>query len=334
MSMIETENLTKRFPCSVATARRGCATDTSRPAGQDGLGWFTAVDHVSLDVAAGEILALLGPNGAGKTTTIRMLASILRPSEGRGRVAGFDLVRQARQVRQAVGLLTEFPGLYLRMRADDYLAFFGQLQGLSAPQIQARVGLLTERFGLAEVRRQRIAEFSKGMRQKLALIRAMLHDPALLLLDEPTSAMDPLSAKLVRDAILELRDERRTILISTHNLVEAELMADRIAVIRRGQIVALNTPPRLKSELLGLPLLELRLSRPLDGLPAGQVVADLIQVEAQGDTWFHYRTASPETTNPAIVARLTQSGAQIVTLRELPRSLEDVYLHIVESAEG
>jgi ABC-2 type transport system ATP-binding protein len=327
--MIETENLTKRFPCSTTGEDRGCAPLDEGRAGDEALTWLTAVDRLTLQVPAGEILALLGPNGAGKTTTVRMLASILKPNAGWARVAGFDTVREARQVRHAVGLLTEFPGLYLRMRADDYLAFFGQLQGLTAPEIRRRTERLTERFGLAEARRQRLAEYSKGMRQKLALIRAMLHDPELLLLDEPTSAMDPHSAKLVRDAILDLRGDQRTILICTHNLTEADLLADRIAIIRRGQIVALDRSEQLKARLLGPPLLEVRLAHSLDGcLPT---VADLVEVEAWGDSWFRYRTPHPERTNPAVLARLAEAEAQVLTLSEVPRSLEEVYLRIVES---
>jgi ABC-2 type transport system ATP-binding protein len=334
--MIETQNLTKRFPSSIASAQQtgmpvGSAVIVSKA---QNLGWLTAVDGITLDVPTGQILALLGPNGAGKTTTVRMLAAILQPSDGWARVAGLDTVREARLVRQAVGLLTEFPGLYLRMRADEYLCFFGQLQGLAEGQMRRQIDALMERFGLAGQRRQRLAEYSKGMRQKLALIRAMLHDPPLLLLDEPTSAMDPHSAKLVHDAILNLRDERRTILICTHNLAEAELLADRIAIIRRGQIVALDTPERLKSQLLGPPLLELRLAHPLDGTMRDGLAQLDIQVEAWGDTWCRYRTPSPETTNPAIVARLTGMGAQVVTLSELPRSLEEVYLRIVGDAHG
>jgi ABC-2 type transport system ATP-binding protein len=330
--MIETRNLTKRFPSSIASAQQ-----TGMPAGSaviaseaQNVGWLTAVDGVTLDVPTGQILALLGPNGAGKTTTVRMLAAILQPSDGWARVAGLDTVREARLVRQSVGLLTEFPGLYLRMRADEYLCFFGQLQGLAEGQMKRQIDALMDRFGLAGQRRQRLAEYSKGMRQKLALIRAMLHDPPLLLLDEPTSAMDPHSAKLVHDAILNLRDERRTILLCTHNLSEAELLADRIAIIRHGQIVALDTLEHLKSHLLGPPLLELRLARPVDGTVREGLAAQAdIQVEEWGDTWFRYRTPSPGTTNPAIVARLTGMGAQVVTLSELPRSLEEIYLRIV-----
>lgn len=327
--MIETENLTKRFPRSMVRNSRGLQPPEA--AGNRSPEWITAVDHVSLTVPAGEILTLLGPNGAGKTTTVRMLASILRPSEGWARVAGFDTVHEARRVRHAIGFLTEFPGLYLRMRADEYLTFFGQLQGLSIPHIRRQIQVLMERFGLAEARSQRLAEYSKGMRQKLALIRALLHDPPLLLLDEPTSAMDPHSAKQVRDAILDLHRDRHTILLCTHNLTEAELLSDRIAIIHRGRIVALDTPDRLKSQLLGPPLLEVRLTQPLDGCLSE--LGDLIEIKAWGQTWFRYSTPTPETTNPALLARLTDMKAQVLTLSEVPRSLEEVYLRIVESEQ-
>jgi ABC-2 type transport system ATP-binding protein len=331
--MIQTENLTKRFPCSTAAQERGRPLTGEETAGDEAVTWFTAVDQVTLNVPPGEILALLGPNGAGKTTTVRMLASILRPSAGWAKVAGFDTVRQARQVRHAVGLLTEFPGLYLRMRADEYLAFFGQLQGLADDQIRQRSETLLERFGLAEAGRQRLAEYSKGMRQKLALIRSMLHDPPLLLLDEPTSAMDPHSAKQVRDAIQDLCRDRRTVLLCTHNLIEAELLADRIAIIRRGQIVALDTPARLKSRLLGPPLLEVRLAHALDGRFGESDLADLVRIEGRGNDWFRYRTLTPELTNPALLARLAAMQVKVLTLSEVPRSLEDVYLKIVESED-
>jgi ABC-type multidrug transport system ATPase subunit len=162
---------------------------------------FVAVDGVSFQVAAGEVLVLLGPNGAGKTTTVRMLTSILTPTRGRARVAGYDVVAQADQVRASVGVLTEQHGLYNRMNAREYLRFFGQLYNLRPQNCQERIDLLLEKFGLSFAGKKRLGEYSKGMRQKLALVRAMLHDPPVLLLDEPTSAMDPESARMVRDAI-------------------------------------------------------------------------------------------------------------------------------------
>jgi ABC-2 type transport system ATP-binding protein len=214
------------------------------------------------------------------------------------------------------------------MRTLDYLDFFGQLQDMSPEWRRERSEELLRRFEMWEARHQRLGEYSKGMRQKLALIRAMLHDPQILFLDEPTSAMDPHSARLVRDSILDLRRDRRTIVVCTHNLPEAELLADRIAIIRRGSIIALGPSAELKSHLLGAPLLELRLAQPLDGLLP--LISDLIQVEEQGKTWLRYRTVQPEVVNPLLLGRLAQEGAKIITLSEVPRSLEDVYLKIVE----
>ncbi|UCC63569.1 MAG: ABC transporter ATP-binding protein [Anaerolineae bacterium] len=289
---------------------------------------FTAVDALTFRVHAGEILALLGPNGAGKTTTVRLLAAILNPTSGRATVAGFDVVREARAVRQHVGVLTEMPGLYLRMTAVPYLDFFGRLWGLSARQRVERSESLLRRFGLWETRRQRIGEYSKGMKQKLAIIHAMLHDPPVLLLDEPTSAMDPHSAKLVRDAIVSLRDERRAIVVCTHNLAEAELLADRIAIIRLGRLVLLGTPRELKAQLLGPSLMEVRLTGSEDGLAPR--LADIVQVEAQGEGWFCYRTTDPTDVNPRLLRRLAALGQQVVTISEVPRTLEDVYLQVVE----
>jgi ABC-2 type transport system ATP-binding protein len=289
---------------------------------------FTAVDGVTLSVAAGEILALLGPNGAGKTTTVRMLAAILRPTAGRASVAGWDVVEHPREVRQRVGLLTEHPGLYLRMKGREYLNFFGRMMGLDGGESERRARDLLTHLGMPEAWERRMGTYSKGMRQKMALVRAMLHDPSVLLLDEPTSAMDPHSAKLVRDAVLGLRHHQRAIVICTHNLAEAEALADRIAVIRRGRIIALGTPVELKQKLLGPPLMELRLAHPTDGIV--KLVAGLVQVEAQGENWIRYFTPSPEETNPLLLRTLTSHEVGVVTLSPVPRSLEDVYLRVVE----
>jgi ABC-2 type transport system ATP-binding protein len=294
---------------------------------------FTAVDQATLSVAAGEILALLGPNGAGKTTTVRMLAAILRPTAGRAFVAGYDVTGHPQEVRRRVGLLTEHPGLYLRMRGAEYLSFFGRLMGLDAGESERRARDLLARFGMPEAWDQRMGTYSKGMRQKMALVRAMLHDPSVLLLDEPTSAMDPHSAKLVRDAVLGLRHHQRAIIICTHNLAEAEALADRIAVIRRGRIIALGTPVELKSSLLGPPLLELRLAHSMDGAHQdgiAKLLSDLVEIQAQGENWLRYFTPNPQEINPLLLQKLASHAVRVVTLSVVPRSLEDVYLRVVE----
>jgi ABC-2 type transport system ATP-binding protein len=289
---------------------------------------FTAVRELTLHVAEGQLIGLLGPNGAGKTTTVRMLAAILKPTAGWARVAGYDVVQHPREVRQAVGLLTEFHGLYLRMRAQEYLGFFADLHGMDRRVSRERIEQLLCRFELCDVRDKRLGEYSKGMRQKVALIRAMVHNPRVLFLDEPTSAMDPHSAKLVRDCIAGLKRDGRTVFMCTHNLAEAEQLADRIAIIRRGRIVAEGTPSELKLRLLGQPLLEIQFARPLDGL--ADIVRDMVEVESSGEQWIRYRVADPMVANPALVARLAAAGAQVVTVTEVQHSLEEVYLSIVE----
>ncbi len=289
---------------------------------------FVAVDDVSLRVEPGEVVALLGPNGAGKTTTVRMLAALLSPTSGRVTVAGFDVAQHPIEVRRRVGVLTETPGLYLRSTAREYLDFFGSAYGMPAAQRDQRAAMLLARFGMAADADRRLNEFSKGMQQKLALIRCMLHDPPVLLLDEPTSAMDPHSARLVRDALLELKKDSRAIIFCTHNLTEAEEIADRIAIIRRGRIIAAGTPAELKQRLLGPPLMELRLVEPANGL-----IRDLaahVNVESAGETWIRFCTDNPRVDNPRLLRWLAERRVDVVMLSEVPRRLEDVYLNVVK----
>ncbi|MCB0193978.1 MAG: ABC transporter ATP-binding protein [Anaerolineae bacterium] len=292
-------------------------------------GEFMAVRDVNLHVPEGEVLALLGPNGAGKTTTVRMLGSILSPTRGWARIAGFDTVKDAQSVRQVIGLLTEFPGLYLRMKGLDYLRFFGELQNMPRDRIRSRSEQLLKRFELWDAHDKQVGKYSKGMKQKLTLVRAMLHDPQVLFLDEPTSAMDPHSAKLVRDAMTDLRHERRTIVLCTHNLAEAEQLADRIAIVRRGQIIAQGTPMELKKQLLGDPLMELRLAGPMNGLV--NYLQDKVNVVTHGEDWVRYTVPDPSQFNPTLISQLAQQSTPVITLSEISRSLEEVYLQIVES---
>ncbi len=292
---------------------------------------FTAVEDVTLSVASGEILALLGPNGAGKTTTVRMLAAILAPTSGHAFIDGCSVVEAPRAVRRRVGLLTEHPGLYLRMRGDNYLDFFGRLMGLSRDERRGRANALLDQFGMLGAAERRIGTYSKGMRQKMALARAMLHDPMVLLLDEPTSAMDPHSAKLVRDAILGLRHHQRAIVICTHNLAVAEALADRVAIIQRGRIIAQGTLSELRRRLLGPPLMELRLGQAINGRPDS--ISHLVQIEDQGEDWLRYSTSDPQRTNPLILRALAEQNVRVVTLSKVPRSLEDVYLSAVRGSD-
>lgn len=297
-------------------------------------GDFVAVRGVSLQVPAGKILALLGHNGAGKTTTTRMLAAILAPTSGYAIINGYDTVRQQLDVRRSIGHLTELPGLYNRMRAMDYLDFFGQIHQIPSRIRQERSEELLKRFDLWDARRMRIGEFSKGMRQKTALIRALLHNPKVLFLDEPTSAMDPHSAKIVRDCIADLKALNCTIVLCTHNLFEAEALADQIAIIRKGQIVIEGTADYLKRELLGEPHYKVQLNHSFNIGAILESVGELVKISEAGSDWFTYTTAHATESNPALLSGLARHNLGVVTLSEVPRSLESVYLKIAGTPQN
>jgi ABC-2 type transport system ATP-binding protein len=298
--MIQTEDLTKQF------------------------GDFLAVEGVSINVQPGQVLAFLGQNGAGKTTTVRMLISLLTPTRGWARVAGYDVVREAEKVRSVVGVLTEQHGLYLRMTGEEYLDFYGQVYRLNSVTRKARSKKLLEYFGIAEAARHPIGQYSKGMRQKLALARTLLHEPPVLLFDEPTSAMDPESARLVREAIAGLRSANRTIIICTHNLVEAEMLANQIAIIYRGHILRQGTVEELKKELLGPAEFIVRTrgkwrSGILD-IPAGVTLVE------EYESGSRFRIDNPLDANPILMRQLINFGMDIVSMQEVPRTLEEIYL--------
>jgi ABC-2 type transport system ATP-binding protein len=298
--MIQTEDLSKQF------------------------GDFLAVDGVTLEVRPGQVLALLGQNGAGKTTTVRMLTSVLAPTRGWARLAGYDVVRQPEKVRASVGVLTEQHGLYLRMTGTEYLDFFGRIYRLdSAARLKCSQAWM-EYFGLAEVAQRPIGQYSKGRRQKLALARTLLHNPPVLLLDEPTSAMDPESAQLVRQAIASLRSEQRTIIICTHNLVEAEMLADRIAIIYRGRLLTNGSLDELKKDLLGPAEYEAHLRSGWSGTPLN-LPPGVTPLDA-GEAGPRFRVEDPQATNPVLLKELMEHGAEVVAWQELPRTLEQVYL--------
>jgi len=293
---------------------------------------FWAVDGVTLSVKPGQILALLGQNGAGKTTTVRMLTALLSPTRGWARVAGFDVAKNPQQVRTNVGILTEQHGLYMRMTGEEYLEFFGEVYGLDPKRRKTRSDYLMEYFGLAQVARRRTGEYSKGMKQKLALARALMHEPSVLLLDEPTSAMDPESARLVRDEIARLRSSQRTIIICTHNLAEAETLADTIAILYRGKILLDGTLEELKRSVLGPVQYEAKFAEDFDtgdlDLPQGAILA------SRSATSLRFQVEAPQIVNPKLVHALTARNAPLVSFQEVPRKLEHVYLKTMADAQG
>jgi len=289
---------------------------------------FVAVDHIDFHVNPGEVLVLLGPNGAGKTTTVRMLTSIIRPTFGDAFINGCSVTNDPDQVRRSVGVLTEHHGLYQRMNAINYLAFFAQLYGLDHKTYQPRIEQLLTQFGLYHIRTKRLGEYSKGMRQKLALARALLHHPPVLLLDEPTSAMDPASARMVRDAILQLRSEDRAIVLCTHNLNEAEELADHIAIIHNGKILHNATPVELKTKMVGEAQYLVRYtSVPHQWSYTAQLPG--VQLTSHDDRALTFSIDDPQQQTPLLLTELISQGVLVIECKEVNRSLEHAYLQVV-----
>ena len=292
-----------------------------------------AIRGVDLEVASGEVLGLLGPNGAGKTTTVRMLTSLIGPSEGTARVAGLDVVTSADEVRARVGVLTETPGLYEKLSARRNLDFFGRLHRLP-PSVRAeRIERLLRLFDLWNRRDEPAGTFSKGMKQKLAIARALLHEPDLLFLDEPTAALDPEAAYIVRDAISRLRTAGRTIVLATHNLDEADRLCDRIAFVR-GSLLRIDSPARLRGALGGRGV-EIALDGPLDDrLLASVRLLPGVGGLAATDGRLSIGLDDPTRDTPDLVRALVAAGAGIVEVRERAASLEDVYFEVMGVRPG
>lgn len=300
-AMIQTDNLSKHF------------------------GELAAVDGLTISIPAGEIFGLLGPNGAGKTTTIRLLTALIAPTNGTAHIAGFEVGKQDTDIRRNVGILTESPGLYDRLSAECNLGFFAELYEVEhvAEQVERYLRML----GLWDRRNEAVGTFSKGMRQKLAIARALLHEPSVLFLDEPTSGLDPEAALLVREFINELRQDGRAILICTHNLDEADRLADRIAIFN-SRLLALDTPTALRRQLYGRSVV-FHLSKAEPRFAQAVESKDFVQTAKIMDNKLVVTLEDPETHNPALVRSLVEIGAEIQFVGELRRSLEDVYLRMV-----
>ncbi len=302
--MIRTEGLTRRF---------------------DG---HTAVEGLDLQIREGEVFGFLGPNGAGKTTTMRMLACLIAPTAGRAWVNGHPIETDKDAVRASVGILTESPGLYDRLSAERNLDIFARLYGMPEAERKAQIKRYLQLLELWDERSRPVGGFSKGMRQKLALVRALLHEPPVLFLDEPTAALDPQATKTVRDFVAELSREGRTIFLCTHNLDEAERLCDRIAVLRN-RLIALDTPEALRRRLFGrrtvirVRNLAAPMAEALRALP-------FVHAVEESDGQLLVDLADPEAQNPILVSRLVELGAEVQLVSELSHSLEEVYLSLME----
>jgi ABC-2 type transport system ATP-binding protein len=302
--MIHTHNLTKTF------------------------GKITAVTDLSLDIREGEVFGFLGPNGAGKTTTVRMLTSLIAPTSGIATVNGLVLGRQDTAIRRCVGILTETPGLYDNLSAEYNLRIYASLYEVK--DIPGQVEKYLRMLGLWERRFDPAGTFSKGMKQKLAIARALLHEPRVLFLDEPTAGLDPEASHLVREFISVLRKEGRTIFLCTHNLDEADRLCDRIGVFKTRLLVT-DTPDRLRTQLFGRKIV-FHLLRADETLAAALRSRPSVHAVQVVENKLVVTLDDPDTQNPALVRALVEAGADIQFVGELRRSLEDVYLQLVQAA--
>ena len=309
--MIETKALTKIFEIKKADD-------------------IPAVVDLDLSIAQGEVFGFLGPNGAGKTTTVRMLTSLIGPTSGQAWVNGFEVGKENQEIRSSVGVLTEHPGLYERLSAIKNLSIFADLYELEKPEKQVEKYL--QMLGLWSRRDDPAGSFSKGMRQKLAIARALLHEPQVLFLDEPTSGLDPEAARLVRSFIEELGDQGRTIFMCTHNLNEADRLCDRIGIFK-SRLIAVDTPGNLRQEIYGRKVVfHLRSVDPtwINLIKDIEGVLDVQRVDQK----LVLAMDDPERLNPQIIRTLVESGADLQFVGELRHSLEDIYLQTIVEDEG
>jgi ABC-2 type transport system ATP-binding protein len=287
------------------------------------------VKDLSFDVGPGEIFALLGPNGAGKTTTLRMLAGLIEPSSGAVRIDSDTLSREnASRLRSRIGFLTETPGLWDRLSVWQNLLVYAELQGLANPEAAVQEALAT--FDLRNRARDPAAQLSKGLRQRVALARTLLHKPDIVLLDEPTAGLDPESAREVRELVLGLRAELRSVVVSTHNLDEVERIADRVAVIRT-VLVAVDTPAALRARVFGARV-RVVLAQPAERFVAVLTDAGFGDVRHDGVT-LSIGIGDYAASVPALVRRLVGAGAEILTVVADEPPLEDVYLKLVGESQ-
>ncbi|HUP28137.1 MAG TPA: ABC transporter ATP-binding protein [Chloroflexia bacterium] len=303
-----------------------------------------AVADLDLSVEQGEVFGLLGPNGAGKTTTMRMLSCLIAPTVGSATVCGFDIHRQRTEVRRSIGILTESPGLYESLTAQQNLEFYAKIYDIEPQRAAYQIERYLSLLGLWERRKDRAGGFSKGMKQKLSMARALLHEPPLIILDEPTSALDPEGAKMVRDFIGELKGEGRTIILCTHNLFEAQGLCDRVAIIKR-KLLRVGTPRDLQRSLFGRHV-EVRIANAsqtpgeeqYDGENGIASMNDLAVfasgLEGVGDVVVNgdrliVSSMDPDEITPGLVRALVEHGAEILRVAEVEHTLEMAYLDLV-----
>jgi ABC-2 type transport system ATP-binding protein len=289
---------------------------------------ITAVEGLNLNIPEGEVFGFLGPNGAGKTTTVRLLTSLIAPSRGSARVNGFEIGKEDREIRRTVGLLTETPGMYDNLSAARNLEIYATLYEVQ--DIQGQVEKYLRLLGLWDRRSDPAGSFSKGMKQKLAIARALLHEPKTVFLDEPTSALDPEAAHLVREFILEIKKQGRTIFLCTHNLDEADRLCDRIGVFKT-RLLVVDSPARLRTQVFGRKVV-FHVREATEAILAKVQSQPYVSNAQLMDGKIITTLEDPERDNPELIRLLVEQGADIQFVGELRRSLEDVYLQLVKNA--
>ncbi len=293
-------------------------------------GRVTAVHDLSFSVADGEIFGLLGPNGAGKTTTVRMLAGLIRPTAGEATVNGHAIGQGSQRIRALTGILTESPGLHEKLTARQNLEYYGRLYGIQGRSLRAAVDRYLDVVGMAEQANRRVGTFSKGMRQKIAIARALLHEPEVIYLDEPTSGLDPSAAKTVRDFVATLRERGRSIVVCTHNLDEAERLCDRIGIMQ-GRLLRVDTPAAMRRHGRN-PTVRVQLNGARGPESFIEVLARLpfvLGAQPREDRSLLVEVNDPHGETPDLVAALVNAGARITGVREESATLEEVYLRLV-----
>ncbi len=294
-------------------------------------GDFLAVDHVSFDVKKGEIFGFLGPNGAGKTTTIRMLCTLSRPTEGSGTVAGFDIVKEDGRVREHIGLVSEKMIMYDRLTARENLRLFGELYNIPRNVLNERTDELLHLVHMEKWANHQIGTFSTGMKQRINVIRALLNEPEILFLDEPTLGLDPQSTSDIREFVRTINvDNGTTIILTTHAMVEADMLCDRVGIIDYGKIVALDTPANLKKVITGTNTSVVELDvmsvtpdivSHIKSLPC----AETVTVEDERRIKIH---ASGDEACGDIIDAVRSAEGKIRSVRNVEPTLEDVFLHL------
>ena len=304
--MIETEALTRRF------------------------GNLLAVDQATFSVAEGEVFGFLGPNGAGKTTTVRMLACLISKTSGSAKIGGYEIGSASDQprIRGMIGLVPDNVGLYEELSAYKNLDFYGRFYKVGLTKRRERIEYFLKLLGLWEKRDLAAGTFSKGMKQKLAIARALIHDPQVLFLDEPTANLDPEASKTVRDFILDLKKEKKTVFLNTHNLDEAQRICDRIAILNT-KLVALGTPTELERSISGRKTAVQRSAGSQAIISAAKKVAKG-EVQTDGNKLI-FGVHDPEKENPDILSAIGTAGGRVQFVTAMSSTLEDVYLKLVRS---